>query len=140
MYQKPYTCIEINVLLHFFALKALTLRHTDPAPRGGHSGAVPPQMTACAPPNKNCAPPNENCAPPNKDCAPKKLTGWGILECKSRPKTPKLVFSTLKITSKKLFFRNFCGLTPDFIKLLGRRLFLFFFGLHFRTREKSQEF
>ena len=41
--------------------------------------APPPQMTSCAPPN-------ENCAPPSEDCAPMKLTGLGLLECKSRPK------------------------------------------------------
>ena len=35
------------------------------------------------------APPNENCALPSEDCAPKKLTGSGLLDCKSRP---KLVF------------------------------------------------
>ena len=52
---------------------------------GGHSGAVPLQMTACAPPDENCAP------PPSEDCAPKKLTGLGLLECKSGP---KLVFAT----------------------------------------------
>ena len=58
--------------------------HTDPAPRGGgHTRAVPLQMTACAPPNKNCDPTSE-------DCAPKKLTCSGLLECKSRP---KLVFA-----------------------------------------------
>ena len=28
---------------------------TDPAPRGAYRGRAP-QMTACAPPNKNCAP------------------------------------------------------------------------------------
>ena len=55
---------------------------TRPGATGGHSGAVFPQMTACAPPNGNCAPPNE-------DCSPKKLTGSKLLECKSRP---KLVF------------------------------------------------
>ena len=50
-------------------------------------GGIPgpcPQMTACAHPN-------ENCAPPSEDCASKKLTGSGLLECKSRP---KLVFAT----------------------------------------------
>ena len=38
-------------------------------------GAVPPQLTACA--------------PPSEDCAPKKLTGSGLLERKPRS---KLVF------------------------------------------------
>ena len=51
---------------------------SGPAPRGGgHSGAVPPQMTACA--------------PPSEDCAPKKLRGKGLLEGKSRP---RLVFAS----------------------------------------------
>ena len=52
---------------------------TRPGVTGGHSGAVPPQMTSCAPPN-------ENCASPSEDCAPKKLTGLGLLGCKSRPR------------------------------------------------------
>ena len=53
-----------------------------PGATGGHTGAVPPQLTACAPPN-------ENCATQSEDCAPKKLTGSGLLERKSRS---KLVF------------------------------------------------
>ena len=44
----------------------------DPAPRGTYTGAVPPQLTACA--------------PPSEDCAPKKLTGSELLERKSRSK------------------------------------------------------
>ena len=31
---------------------------TSPARQRGHSGAVPPQTTACASPNENCVPPN----------------------------------------------------------------------------------
>ena len=55
----------------------------DPAPWEAYRGRAP-QMTACAHPN-------ENCAPPSEDCVSKKLTGSGLLECKSRP---KLVFAT----------------------------------------------
>ena len=87
-----------------------------PTPRGGIPGPCP-QMTACAPPK-------ENCASPTEDCAPKKLTGSGLLECKFGVYRP--------------YFRYFCGLTPDFIKLLRRRLF--FFCLHLRILEKLQEF
>ena len=29
MYQKPYTCTEINVLLHFSDLRALILRYNN---------------------------------------------------------------------------------------------------------------
>ena len=75
-------------------------------------------MTGCAPPKRTLCPPSEN-------CAPKKFTGSGLLECKSRPKTPKLVFTVLELASRNCFFRNFCGLTPDFIKLFGRRPFFF---------------
>ena len=60
-----------------------------PGATGGHSGAVPPQMTACA--------------PPSEDCVPKKLTGSGLLECKSRPKTTKLVLIVLEFASKNCF-------------------------------------
>ena len=87
-----------NDLTSFYSLCfAQARRH------GGHTGAVPPQMTACAPPN-------ENCAPQSEDCAPKKLTDSGLLECKSRPKTPKLVFTALEFVSKNCFFAIFVNL------------------------------
>ena len=44
---------------------------------GGHFGAVTPQMTTCA--------------SLNESCAPKKLIGSGLLECKLRPTTRKIV-------------------------------------------------
>ena len=61
------------------------------------------------------APPNENCAPPSEDCAPKKLTGSGLLECKSKPKTPKLVFTA------RIFV-----IFVEFRKSFGTKTFLFF--------------
>ena len=51
---------------------------------GVHSGAVPPPKWLLVPPKRKL------CPPPSEDCAPKKLTGSGLLECKSRP---KLVFA-----------------------------------------------
>ena len=42
-----------------------------------------------------------------------------------------------QISMYRSYFCNFCGLTPNSIKLLGRRPC--FFGLHLRNREKSQE-
>ena len=57
--------------------------YPGPAPRGAFRGRAPPNDCLC--------PPNENCAPPSEGCAPQKLTGLGLLECKSRP---KLVFAT----------------------------------------------
>ena len=68
------TNIFINLLPIVILFMWAQTRH-----HGGHIGAVPLQMTACAPPN-------ENCDPPSEDCAPKKLTGCGPLKCKSRPK------------------------------------------------------
>ena len=34
-----------------------------PGATGGHTGAVPPQLSACAPPNENCAPPQARTVP-----------------------------------------------------------------------------
>ena len=51
---------------------AQTRRH------GGHTGAVPPQLIACAPLN-------ENCAHPSEDCAPKKLLGSGLWSANRGP-------------------------------------------------------
>ena len=50
----------------------------DPAPRGAYRGRAPPNDFLC--------PPNENCVPPSEDSTRKKLTGLGLLGCKSRPK------------------------------------------------------
>ena len=78
-------------IMQYFNCKILhegrfrSLDQTSPGATGGHSVAVPPQMTACAPQTK--------IVPPQGVCAPKKLTGSELLECKSRPKTPKLVFT-----------------------------------------------
>ena len=57
----------------------------------------------CASPN-DCLCPQTKIVPPSEDCAPKKLTGLGLLECKSRPKTPKLVFTALEFASKNCVF------------------------------------
>ena len=101
------------------------------------------------------------CAPPSEDCAPKKLTGSRLLECKSRPKIPQLVFITLEFVSKNCVFVIFVNLRrisfkfwdedlffwsslqisskiarilrrqPEFVKILGRRPFLFFWSSPF---------
>ena len=83
---------------------------TDPAPRGAYLGGAP-QTTACTPPN-------ENCAPTSEDCAPKKLTGSGLLECRSRP---KLVFATGVFV---IFWSD-----TGFHDIFGVKTF-FFFGDH----------
>ena len=113
---------------------------------GAHSGTVPPPQARTVPAMK--------------------LTRSGLLECKSRPKTPKLVLIVLEFASKNCFFvvlRTHTG----FHETLGTKTFSFFlvltlefvenrkmatkfcghfwtedlfFGLHFRIRGKSQEF
>ena len=95
-----------------------------PAPRGCIPGPCPPNDCLCPPKRKLCPPPSE-------DYAPKKLTGSGLLECKSRSETPKLV-STARIfvifvDSHRISYETF-------------RTNTFFFGFHLRIREKSQEF
>ena len=72
---------------------------------GGHSGAVPPQITACAPPN-------ESCAPPTEDCAPKKLIGTELPECKTRPETRKIVLIASEFAENRTIFgakTRICG-------------------------------
>ena len=65
----------------------VALRHTVNQTRR-HGGAY----RGRAPLNDCLFPLNENCALPSDDCAPKKITGSGLLECKSRP---KMVFSSI---------------------------------------------
>ena len=98
---------------------------------GGHSGVVPPQMTACAPPN-------ENCAPPSKDCAPKQLTDSGLLDCKSRPNSPKLVFTALEFVSKNCFFGILMNLHWISFKFWDEDLF-FVFTSEFEKNRKNLE-
>ena len=83
----------------------------------GAFGAVPTQITSCAPTNKNCALPSE-------DCASKKLTGSVLLECNLRPETPKILVVTPEFVSKNCFFVDFaikivclCGCTQEFMKI-----------------------
>ena len=101
-----------------------------PSATEGHSGAVPPQMTACAAPN-------ESCAPPSEDCAPKKSTDSVLLECKPKPKTPKLVFTALEFVSKNCIFVIFVNSHQISFKFWDEDLF---YGLHFRIHGKMQEF
>ena len=102
---------------------------------GGHYGAVPT--------------PNENCDPPSDDCASKKVTGSGLLKCKSRP---KLVFAScifvilvdwLRISwyfgVEDLFFVLFLEITsfrPENPSEFQWRL-VFFFGDHLFSAGKT---
>ena len=68
---------------------------------GGHSVAVLPQMTACAPQTKF--------VPPKRALFPKKIIRIGA--------TGMQIDVQLGVWHP--YFCNFCGLTPDFIKFLG---------------------
>ena len=71
------------------------------APRGGDIPG-PCSLNECLCPLKR-----KWCPFPSEDCAPKKLTRSGLMECKSRPKTPKLVFIALEFASKNCICRSF---------------------------------
>ena len=81
----------LNLFLHFEQKRAkcsdevavIWKKCIRPGATGPHSGAVPPQMTACAPQSK--------VVPTKRGLCPRKLTGSRLLECKSRPETRKIV-------------------------------------------------
>ena len=76
-----------------------------PAQRhGGHSGAVP------SPNDCSSSPPKKLGTPSGEVCAPKKLTGSGLLECKSRPKTRKIVLIALEFVGIRGVFKG--GIRP----------------------------
>ena len=70
----------------------------DPTPRGGIPGPCPPTDCLC--------PPNENCASPKRGLCPEEITRLGT--------------SGAQI---EVQISVFCGLTPDFVTLLGWRPF-----------------
>ena len=101
---------------------------------GGHFGAVPPKWLLVLPKWKLCS--------PSEDCAPKKLTGSGLLECKSRP---KLVFGSgifvifvdwhwisWHFWDEALFFLKITCFRPEklFEFLISAGKSLWIFGLH----------
>ena len=80
---------------------------------GGHSGAVPPQMTACAPQTK---------------IVPRKINRFGASGVQIEALDSQNNAYRRRIREQELFFRDFCGLTPDFTKLwvyFGTKTFFF---------------
>ena len=84
--------------------------------RGAFRGRTP-QITACAP-QTMIVPPQERTVPP------KKFTGLVLLECSSRPETPKILVVTPEFVNKNGFSVDFaiktfcfCGFTPKFMKI-----------------------
>ena len=73
-----------------------------PGATGGPTGAVPPQMTACAP--------NENCGPHKRGQCPEEINRLGA--------------SGVQIEAQ---IGVFCGLTPDFMTFLDEDFFFVFF-------------
>ena len=83
------------------------------------------------------ASPNDSFCASSEDCAPKKLTRSGLLESKSRSKTPKLVLIALEFASKNCF-SWFLWTHTGFHETLETKTF--FFGLRFGICGKSQNF
>ena len=77
--------------------------------------------------------------PPSEDCAPKKLTGSRLLECKSRPKIPKPVFTALEFVSKNCVFVIFVNLRRISFKFWDEDLFFLVFTSDFVENRKNFE-
>ena len=95
-----------------------------------------PRMTACAPQTKILLPKRGLCP---EEINKLEATGVQIEAPDSRNSGYRP-----RIRKQEQFFHNFCGLTPDFIKLRvnfgTKTFFLNFFGHHFRIRGKLQDF
>ena len=118
-------------LKHKFLVTPTCAAKPGPAPRGGIPGLCPPKWLLVP--------------PATEDCAPKKLTGSELVECKSRLKTPELVFTARihtgfhKTFGTKTFFflvfikefqenrKNFKTITRICVIFCTENLF---FGLH----------
>ena len=100
-----------------------------PAPRGPFRGRAPPNDCLCPPLTKIVA--------PKQGLRPEEIYRLGAIGMEIEAKD-------FQIGVYRPYFRSFCGLTPDFIKVSGQKpfsfSFFFFFGLRLRIREKLQEF
>ena len=97
----PRLAAAINRSMSRWVLTRGVLK-SGPAPQGAIRGR--------APINHCLFPPKRELIPPSKDCAPRKLTCLGLLECNSRPETPKILVITPEFLSKNCFFSRFCKL------------------------------
>ena len=84
-------------------------QQSGPAPWGGIPGPCPPQTRIVPLPKRGL------CPSPSEDCASKKLTGLVLLECNSRPETPKILVITPELVSKNCFFVDFAVKTVCFV-------------------------
>ena len=89
---------------------------TGPAPRVGISGPCPPKSLL--------VPPQTRIVPPKRGLCPKELTDLVLLDCNSRPETPKILVIIPEFMSKNCFFVDFaiktvcfCGFSPEFMKI-----------------------
>ena len=93
------------------------------ARRHGKGGAIrgrAPQMTTWAPAN-------ENCPPPKRGLCHKEITNFGATGMQIEALDYQISADRPRIRKQELFFRNFCGITSDFIKL----------RVYFRTKTSS---
>ena len=111
---------------------------------GGHFGAVPPQITACAPPPKQ-----EMCpSPPSEDCVLKKITSSVPLGCSFGVRDPlntdhqpttrgqKTVFSRFRYENLFPFFSVFTSRIRRKLHIHRDESCFVFFGLHPRNLKK----
>ena len=87
----------------------------------------------------SCPPNDCFCPPPSEDCGSKKLTDLGLLECKSRPKTPKLLFTALEFVSKNCFSVIFVNLHQNSFKFWDEDLFFLVVTSEFEENRKNFE-
>ena len=116
-----YGCLLMN-FFNKFSLIILYIQWYRPSATWGNSGAVPPEMTACAPPN-------ENCASPSEDCAPEEINRLGLLEGKSRPKLLFFLWTDTgyhDVFGMKTFFLIFLEITCFRPEKKTFYLFIFF--------------
>ena len=65
-----------------------------------------------------CAPRNENCAPTKRGLCPEEINRLGAAGVQIEAYDSQIGLYRPRIREQEMFFRNFCGLTPDFIKRL----------------------
>ena len=115
-------CLTKSVILRF--------ENPGPAPRGAFRDRAPSNDCLC--------PPKRNLCPTKRGLCPEEINRLGATGVQIEVKDSQIAAYFPRIREQELCFHSFCGLTPDFMKLWSRKPF--FFGLHFRIREKLQKF
>ena len=107
--------VQYCIVLKLFLQKSLYLWRNQARRHAGHSGAVPPKITAYAPQTR--------IAPPKRGLRPKEINRLGATGVQFEAKISVI---TLEFVSKNWFFVDFaistvcfCGFTPGVMKIHG---------------------